>query len=279
MLKLALSPKIFNVPKIISKLNFPFNSNKLIQGDFMKKQIDLMGSRNIVTIIPQYMEGVRMNFGKLGKILQPGLRLKIPIYHQVYKVDMREDIVKIPKQSLVSADNVTIHIDASVQYKVVDAKKSVLNVSNVEYSLTERCQMQLRNLLSSMNVNDILHKQGDISRTIINDLTQVENNWGIKIISVQIKDISFDESMKRAMATQAEANRQAEAKLINARADVETAKLYKEAAESYSENEVSLRLREFQLWSSVSKNPNNTIYVVPSNICDFVKSISTQKEK
>jgi len=218
------------------------------------------------------MRGVRLSLGKFSGVLEPGLNLKVPIYHQVYKVDMRETLTQIPRQSLVSGDNVTIHVDASVQYKTIDAQKAILNVSGVQNSLIEKCQMQLRNILSTMDVNSILHKRGEISQKVIGELSQIENDWGIKVISVQIKDISFDESMKRAMATEAEAHRNAQSKIINAQADIETAKLYKEAAEIYAENPVILRLREFQLWSSISKNPNNTIYVVPSNICDLISS-------
>lgn len=237
-----------------------------------------MKTRNIVTIIPQYKKGVRTCFGKLDRVLEPGLRLKIPIYHKIYEVDMREFLVPMSKQVLITKDNVSLNIDAVVGYKIIDAQKAILNVSNIQFSLVEKCQMQLRNILSAMDVNEILHKRGDISQKVIDDLKSIENDWGIKIYSVQMKDISFDEATKRAMMVQAEAERNALSKIIHAKADLEVVDIYRKAAEIYKENPISLRLREFQLWSTISNNPNTTIYVVPSNICDFVNNITTNKE-
>lgn len=119
---------------------------------------------------------------------------------------MRERIEDIHKQSLVTGDNVTIYISASVQYKIIDSKKALLNITNLRSAILDKCQMQLRNILSAMNVNDILHKRGEISQKVISDLGQIENDC-IEIISIQIKDIEFDETMKKAMATKAEADR------------------------------------------------------------------------
>lgn len=159
-----------------------------------------------------------------------------------------------------------------MQVRVVDSNKALLNVSDIWKAIGEKCQMQLRDVLSSMSVNDILHKRDNVTKAVIDRLAPTEDSWGVKVLAVQLKDISFDESMKRAMATKAEADRQAEAKVINAEADVATAEMYKKAAAIYAENPITLRLREFQLWSSVAKNPNSTIFVVPSNVLDFVKS-------
>lgn len=155
--------------------------------------------------------------------------------------------------------------------RVVNSNKALLNVSDIWKAIGEKCQMQLRDVLSSMKVNDILHKRDKVCQGVIDKLASIEEDWGVKVLAVQLKDISFDESMKRAMATKAEADRQAEAKVINAEADVSTAEMYKKAAAIYAENPVTLRLREFQLWSSVATNPNSTIFVVPSNVLDFVK--------
>ena len=251
------------VPAIVSK-SIPIISKLRHTGLFN------MTKRGFLTEIPAYMKGVRMSFGKFDKSLGPGLNWAIPIYHKVYKVDMRHNVVDLKQQSVISSDGVTLYVDATAQYKIVDDAKAILNVSGVGSAVLERCQMQLRNHLSACDVNDILRKQGDISKQVTESLAQLEEEWGTKVLSVQIKNISFDESMRRAMATEAEAHRSAQAKVINAKADVETAEEYNKAAKIYAENPVTLRLREFQLWSSVSKNPASTIYVVPSNICDLL---------
>jgi len=232
----------------------------------------VINARTIFTVIKEYERGVRLNFGKFRSVLEPGLRLEIPIYHTIYKVDLKNQILNIPKQSLISKDNITFTIDSTVQFKIVDVKKSVLNVYNLNFMLPERCQMSMRQILSSLDINGILHGLKDIPNLVKSSLLNVESEWGIEIINVQIRDIEFDDSVKRAMGTKAEAERNAEAKLINAEADVKTAEKYAQAALIYKENPITLRLREFQLWTTVSQNKNTQFFVIPSNLLDFPKN-------
>lgn len=226
--------------------------------------------RNFFTIVPEYESGIRLNFGKFTSEIKPGLRLDLPIYHQINTLDTREKIHTIPTMQLISADNVTFKVDACVQYRILDAKKALLAVVDVEHAIIERCKMEMRDKLSSMAVNDVLRCKTEITKYVLNAISSVKDDWGIEVSTVQIKDVEFDESMKKAMSTVAEASRQAEAKIINAKADIETAKQYNEAAKIYSENPMTVRLREFQLWNSVSKNAGTTVYVVPSNLLDFI---------
>ncbi len=246
-------------------------STQLVQSIFNHQ----FGKRNFFKVIKHWEKGVRLNFGKHTATLDPGIRLCIPFYHGIYRVNMDDRVQDIHQQALVSKDNVTFYIDSSVQYRVSDATKAQLNVTDLDNMLLDRCQMALRKVLSGLEINETLHDMEDTSVKIKNSLLELEEKWGIEISSIQLKDIRFDESMKRAMAVKAEADRNAEAKIINAEADIKTAELYSKAAEIYKENPITLRLREFQLWNSVSKNPNNTIYVVPSNLTDFFKSCNT----
>ena len=131
--------------------------------------------------------------------------------------------------------------------------------------------MAIRQELSNYEINEILECRQEMGKRMLLSLSKEEENWGLKFFSLDIQDIQFDEVMKRAMSVKAEADRNALAKVINAEADVKTAEMYKKAAEIYKENPITLRLREYQLWQSVSKNPSNTIYVVPSNILDVLK--------
>ena len=229
-------------------------------------------TRTFLTIVKENERAVKLNFGKFHSVIEPGLRLKIPYYHLIYKVNMANCILNIPKQSLISKDNITFTIDSSVQYKVIDAKKSILNVYNLYSMLPERCQMSMRQILSSLDINGILHGLKDIPNLVKLSLHSIEVDWGIEIINVQIRDIQFDESVKRAMGVKAEAERSAEAKLINAEADVKTAEKYAQAATIYKENPITLRLREFQLWTTVSQNNNTQFFVIPSNLLDFPKN-------
>ncbi len=235
-----------------------------------KKSNVKVQQRNFFQVIPEYRRAIRLGFGKFETELSPGLRMDLPFYHNIYSIDVRDKVHTIPTMQVISADNVTFRVDASVQYKIIDAKKALLNVSDVENSLVERCKMEMRNKLSSMPVNDVLRFKTEISKAVLDAMASIKEDWGAEIATVQIKDVEFDESMKQAMSTVAEATRQADAKIINAKADIETAKQYAEAAKIYSENPMTVRLREFQLWNSVSKNPASTIYVVPSNLLDLV---------
>lgn len=241
------------------------------------KNFDSFLRRNFFTIIPEYERGVRLYLGKFQKIIEPGINMNLPFFHRIIYLDTREHMAMMPTMQLISADNVTFEVDASIQFKFIDTKKAILNVSNVTESVIERCKMELRNILSSMTINNILQNKTNISKSVLDAISKIKDDWGVEISTVQIKDIKLDESMKKAMSTVAEATRQAEAKIINAKADIETAKQYNEAAKIYSENPMTVRLREFQLWNSVSKNPGTTIYVVPSNLLEGISSAFDKK--
>lgn len=260
---------MFRTTSFIKKCNV--SNNKFVLKS--KNVTDSTVRRNLFTIVPEYKRGIRLGFGKFQSELAPGIRLNIPIYHNVALMDLRDKVHTIPTMQVISADNVTFEVDASMQYKCIDAKKALLNVSNVESAISERCKMELRDKLSSMTINGILQNKSEISKAVLDVMGKIKDDWGMEISTIQIKDIKFDESMKKAMSTVAEATRQAEAKIINAKSDIETAKQYNEAAKIYSENPMTVRLREFQLWNSVSKNPGSTIYVVPSNLLDSLGKI------
>lgn len=229
-------------------------------------------TRSFFCIVPQNCRGIRLNFGRFSTSLEPGIRLELPFYHNILLLDIREKIETIPTVRAISSDSVTFSVDASVQFKIVDTKKALLNVRDAGAELIEKCKMELRGHLSLATITEILQRKTEISKTVLDSVTPTALEWGIEVSSIQIKDIEFDESMKNAMTTVAEATRHAEAKVINARSDVETAKQYNEAAKIYSENPLTMRLREFQLWQSVSKNECATVYVVPSNLLDFMGS-------
>jgi len=227
--------------------------------------------RNFLTIIPQYERGVRFNFGKYAATCQPGLRLDIPLFHTIHHVDMRDQVQYLSQQEIISKDNVSCKVDAAIQYKVLDAAKSVINVQSLEHSLLELAQLSIREVLGGLTIDELLHNREDLSNVLRNRLKTVSDNWGVEVHAVQLKDVCFEECMKRAMAMTAEAERTAQSKLIHASADIEVAKKYSVAAEIYAENPVTLKLREFQLWQSVAKEPNNFLAVIPSTILDMVK--------
>jgi erythrocyte band 7 integral membrane protein len=233
-------------------------------------------SRNFFKVVPAYKQGIRLTFGKYdGQLINSGLNMCLPFIHKIYLADMRDQLHQLPKQPLITRDGVTLNVDASVQFKIMNSHKALLQVVDAEDATLEKCKMQLRNILCSTDLFDIMHKRDAISNQVVASLAGLEETWGIRVSAVQIRDIAFDDSIKRAMSAKAEADKQAEAKIINARADIETAKMYAQAAAIYAENPITLRLREFQLWTSVAKNPSTTMFVIPSNICDSIGSLAS----
>jgi len=235
--------------------------------------INTILKRNFITIIQNGNVGVRTNFGKFNikkGLVKPGIRLNIPFYHNLKIINIKEIIQDIKRQSLISKDNVTFNVDGFVQYKIINPEMATFNVTDIHSSVNEISKIALRNELSCVEINEILENRKKLNTQMINSLKKEEDNWGIKFIKIELRDISFDESMKRSMSIKAEADRNAMAKIINAEADVQTAKKYQEAAKIYKENPISLRLREFQLWNSVSKNNSNSLFVIPSNLLDFM---------
>lgn len=211
-------------------------------------------------------KGVKFTFGKFSKVVEPGWRFRVPIIQNMAAVNMSENVMNITTQSVVSNDNVTFYTDAAIHWQVVDAKACFLNVSDLETSLLQITKAEIRNVIGEYEFNDILKAKHQVMHQVLERICFVERQWGVKLYNVQFTDISFDENMRRAMAVKAEADRNAEAKIIQAEADVKSARMYKEAADIYTENPITLRLREYQLWSSVSKNPSNSVFVISSDV-------------
>lgn len=225
--------------------------------------------RTFFTVIDANVKGVSLRLGKFNKELKPGFHLYIPIIDQIHEIGMSERVEKIPYQTLISKDNVSLTLDSSIQYQVTDAYKALFDVKDLKETLIERASMSIREIVSSKDINDLLHNNAQVRSSILDTIGNTEH-WGLKVIDVNIKDIIFDESMKKSMATRAEADRNAQAKIINAQADIETAKMYKEAAIIYDDDK-ALKLREFQLLTTLSKNPASTIYFYPTDIAKIFK--------
>lgn len=222
--------------------------------------------RRFLAIIDQFERGVRLSFGRHTATCEPGLRLKIPIYHQMYYVDLREKVVGIKPQNIVTQDNVSCQVDATVRFKVSTPEKAILEVNDYYQGTVLMAEVVLREVLGTHSVNEILSRRDDLAKAIKDQLANLSEKWGVDVNGVQIKDILFNEAMTRAMARPAEAERTAQAKIINAKADVETAHRYREAARIYGENPTTLRLREFQVLSNISQNSGTSIYFFPSEI-------------
>ena len=233
--------------------------------------INRVPSRGLFKIVKAYQEGVWLAFGKYQNTKKPGFRLCIPFYHQTLVYDKRVFTVDLPKQKLVSTDNVTFHVDATLQYEISDVTKAALNVYGIDKSIQDRAQISIRNELSQVRIQDMLANRAEIGKKLVSSLHELIDEWGVHVHVLEPKNFEFDETMVRAMAKEAEAERSAKAKIIQANADIEVAEKYNEAAKFYKDDEVSMKLREINLVQSVAKEPSSKMIFVPTSFFQMFK--------
>lgn len=243
-------------PGYLLEVNMISSLSRSCTSSFARGNLSLLGQtvqkRNFFRIVDQYEKGVTFTLGKLTAVKDPGLRIAIPFIQWMWKADMRTTLKSLARQEVITKDNVTIKVDGVVQFRVIDPRKAICNVNGVgswekasdgdyhrvgvEKAINELAQLKIREVLSHSDVNEILRNREELGCKLTEGANSLLDDWGVEIQSIRIKEINFDESMSRAMAKTAEAQRVAEAKMINAQADIETAKKYEEAAEIYGKN-------------------------------------------
>jgi len=161
----------------------------------------------MLKVVNQYERGVRFTLGKYSGTLEPGLRLIIPIIQSWRRIDMRIRTVDVPSQDCVSKDNLTIKVNAVLYFKVVDAKKAVIEVEQFGFATSQLAQTTMRNIIGEFELDEILQKREEVSKKIKDIVDKDTDPWGVKVDKIELKDIELPDSMKRAMAHQAEAER------------------------------------------------------------------------
>lgn len=225
-----------------------------------------------IKVINQYERGVVLTLGRYTGLRQPGLRVVVPIFQTINKVDVRSTPIDVPKQEIITKDNVTVNVDAVVYFRVVDAAKAVLETVNYTYATSQFAQAALRDVTGNVEMDDLLSKREEISdqmKAIIDKETEV---WGIDVENVKIQNIELPQDMKRAMAKQAEAEREKRAKIIAAEGEQLSATKLGEAADIIAAHPIALQLRNLQVLSDIAVEKNSTI-VFPAQFMDSVKAI------
>lgn len=228
---------------------------------------------NGVRIINQYERGVVFRLGKVrGQVKEPGLRLIIPIVDQLKKVSLRIVTLPIESQKIITKDNVSIDVAAVAYYQVTDPIKSLVEIENVISATYQIAQTTVRNIVGQSNLDDILSQTTNINDKIKEILETSTEKWGIYVNAVEVKDIQLPDTMQRAMAKQAEAEREKRAKIIAAEGEALSAAKLSEAADVISQHPIALQLRNLQVLSDISVEKNSTI-IFPAQFMDTVKSI------
>ncbi len=230
--------------------------------------------------IKQYQRGVRFTMGKYTGTLNPGWRLIIPIFQSMRKVDMRVKAVDVPYQESMTKDNIPVKINAVIYYKVVSAEKVILEVENYFYAVSQLAQTTMRNVVGEVELDELLSQRQTISEKIKSIVDLASDPWGIKVVSVELKDVILPEDMKRTIAKQAEAERERRAVIIKAEGEVESADNMAKAAKILAGSSGALHLRTLQSVNDLSSDESNTvIFALPLEILRAFEGISKVADK
>lgn len=212
-----------------------------------------------IKVLREYERGVVFTLGRFTGVKGPGLIIIIPFIQQIVKVDLRIVVLDVPTQDVISHDNVSVHVNAVVYFRVIDPEKAIIQVENFHIATSQLAQTTLRSVLGGHELDEMLSERERLNADIQEILDKRTDVWGIKISNVEIKHIDLDESMIRAIAKQAEAERERRAKVINAKGELEASKNLLEAADILSQNPQGIQLRYLQTLNDISNDKTNTI--------------------
>lgn len=233
-----------------------------------------------IRIVQQYENGVHFRLGRVIGVRQPGLRLIIPVIDRLDLVSLRVVTMPIQSQGIITRDNVSVDVSAVAYFKVVDAMKSVVAIENVAAAINQIAQTTLRKVIGQHNLDEILAETDQLNVDIRMILERTAFEWGVEVVLVELKDIQLPDSMKRAMARQAEAEREKRAKIINAEGESLAAAALGEASDVMMAHPIALQLRNLQSLVEIGVDKNTTV-VFPSPIMttigELTNFITTEK--
>jgi regulator of protease activity HflC (stomatin/prohibitin superfamily) len=212
-----------------------------------------------IKVLNEYERGVMLSLGRFTGIKGPGIIVVWPAIQQMRRVDLRVVVLNVPKQDVITRDNVSVKVNAVVYFRVVDPGKAVLQVANPMEATSQVAQTTLRSVLGQHEMDDLLSQRDKLNGDIQVILDQATEAWGIKVANVEIKDVDLDESMIRAMAKQAEAERTRRAKIIHAEGEAQAAQMLVEAATNLAKQPSAMQLRYLQTLADISHEKTQVI--------------------
>ena len=228
-----------------------------------------------IKIINQYERGVILTLGKYTGIRQPGLQIVVPVIQKLIRVDVRSTPIDVPKQEIITKDNVTIGVDAVVYLRVIEASKAVLETTNYIYATSQFAQAALRDVTGNADMDELLSKREEMSQKIKEIVDSETDKWGIDVENVKIQNIELPQDMKRAMAKQAEAERERRAVIITAEGEKSAAQSVADAAAMLSKVPGGINIRTLQTLEKISVEPSQkTLVILPSELTNFKDILS-----
>lgn len=235
----------------------------------------------IITLrqINQYERGVMFTMGRYSGTKGAGWRIVIPIFQSMQKVDMRVKAVDVPDQDAITFDNVSVRVNAVIYYKVQNAERAIIEVEDFFHAVSQLAQTTMRNVVGEVDLDNLLSKRDEVSDKIRNIIDTATDPWGIKVESVDLKDVLLPEEMKRTIAKQAEAEREKRAVIIKAQGEVIAADNMSKAADILSRSSGALHLRTLQSINDLSSDQSNTvIFAMPLEVLRAFEGFSKSKE-
>ncbi|MGB8714491.1 MAG: slipin family protein [Onishia taeanensis] len=232
-----------------------------------------------IRILPEYKRGVVFFLGRFQRVMGPGLLFIIPAVQRMQVVDLRVITMDVPEQDVISQDNVTVRVNAVLYFRVVDPEKAIIQVEHYVNATSQLAQTTLRSVLGKHELDEMLSERDKLNKDIQEIIDSSAEGWGIKVANVEIKHVDLDESMIRAIARQAEAERERRAKVIHAEGELQASKKLVEAANVMSENSAALQLRYLQTMSDMSnKNASTIFFPLPMDVMQAFRDMGEYRK-
>lgn len=239
----------------------------------------ILGIAVIILIISirqiyEYERGILFTMGKYRHMLEPGWRIVLPVIQSMQKVDLRVKTVDVPSQEAMTKDNVSARVNAVVYYKISDASKAIISVEDYMYAMSQLAQTTMRNVIGEVSLDELLSKRDKVAEKIMTIVDRESDPWGIKVTSVDLKDVELPSEMKRVMAKGAEAERERRAVIIKAEGEVIAADNMAKAAKTLASADGALHLRTLQSINDLSSDQSNTvIFAIPLEVLRAIERV------
>jgi regulator of protease activity HflC (stomatin/prohibitin superfamily) len=223
-----------------------------------------------IRIVPEYQRAVIFRLGRVIGAKGPGLFILIPIIDRMVKMDLRTVTLDVPTQDIITKDNVSVSVDAVVYFRVVDPVRAVVEVENYYYATSQIAQTTLRSVCGAVELDELLAEREKLNIQLQEIIDRQTDPWGVKVVAVELKKIDLPEELRRAMARQAEAERERRAKIITAEAEYQAAQRLADAAKILASEPLALQIRYLETIQTVSTKPGNTILIpIPLEVMRF----------
>ncbi|MFA5763259.1 MAG: slipin family protein [archaeon] len=232
-----------------------------------------------IKIINEYERGVKFTLGKYSGIMGPGINLVLPIIHAYKKLDIRIKTVDIPKQEVMTKDNVPVRINAVVYFEVSNPEKAVLNIQDYTYAVAQYAQTALRDIIGNKTLDEVLSNRDEIASEIEKVVDKETDPWGLNVTGIKMQDVELPENLKRTMAKQAEAEREKRGTIIKALGEVEASENLAKAAKTLAASPGALHLRTLNTLNDLSSDQSNTvIFAIPLEVLRAFEAVGKMDE-